>query len=71
MPRTKKSIVALILVPLTAAGTPAARWGHQAVYVPSKQAMYVVGGQVSSSDTQVTNEVLVLPVSVINLPASS
>lgn len=53
----------LASVPLAAAGTPAARWGHQAVYVPSQQAMYVVGGQVQSTDTQVTNEVLVLPVS--------
>jgi hypothetical protein len=63
MKKSSRSASALTSVPLAAAGTPAARWGHQAVYVPSQQAMYVVGGQVQSTDTQVTNEVLVLPVS--------
>jgi hypothetical protein len=62
--RSASALTAVLAsVPLAAAGTPAARWGHQAVYVPSQQAMYVVGGQVQSTDTQVTNEVLVLPVS--------
>jgi hypothetical protein len=49
--------------PLAAALNPAARWGHQAVYVPSESAMYVIGGQVQTPGTQITNEVLVLPVS--------
>lgn len=48
---------------LASAFTPAARWGHHAVYVPSEKAMYVVGGQVQTPGTQVTNEVLILPVS--------
>ncbi|WWC65729.1 uncharacterized protein I303_108351 [Kwoniella dejecticola CBS 10117] len=41
--------------------TPAARWGHQAVYVKSKQSMYIVGGEVPTSGSQITNDVLVLP----------
>ena len=45
------------------ASTPAARWGHGAVWLGSQNAMYVVGGQVDGSGTQVTNEVLVLSVS--------
>jgi hypothetical protein len=49
-------------LPLALAVTPAPRWGHQAVYVPSQQTMYVVGGEVEAFGTQVTNEVLVLPV---------
>ncbi|WVQ79321.1 hypothetical protein IAT38_001418 [Cryptococcus sp. DSM 104549] len=47
-------------LPRALASTPAARWGHQAVYVKSKQAVYVVGGEVSSSDSEITNEVLIL-----------
>ncbi|WRT69614.1 uncharacterized protein IL334_006603 [Kwoniella shivajii] len=46
--------------------TPAARWGHQAVYVKSKQAMYIVGGEVPTSGSQITNEVLVLPLNTTN-----
>jgi len=52
-------------LPLAFAMTPAARWGHQAVYVSSQQAMYVVGGEVESQGTQITNEVLVLSVSFL------
>lgn len=50
-------------LPLVWASTPTGRWGHQAVYVPSQQAMYIIGGQVVSSGAEVTNDVLVLPVS--------
>ena len=49
-------------VSLVSAMNPAARWGHQAVYVPSQQAMYVVGGQTQQSTSQITNEVLILSV---------
>ena len=55
----------LALIPFapTALGLqPTARWGHQAVYVPSEKAMYIIGGQVQTPGTQITNEVLVLPV---------
>lgn len=57
-------IKALLLstLPLAFAGAPAARWGHQAVYVASQQSMYVVGGEVEASGAQITNEVLILPV---------
>ncbi|WWD20222.1 hypothetical protein CI109_104698 [Kwoniella shandongensis] len=55
------AIVGLATLPGALAMTPAARWGHQAVYVKSKQAMYVVGGEVISSHTEITNEVLILP----------
>lgn len=41
---------------------PVGRWGHQAVYVPTQQAMYIVGGQVATSGSQITNDVLVLSV---------
>ncbi|TXT12817.1 hypothetical protein VHUM_01218 [Vanrija humicola] len=41
--------------------TAAGRWGHQAVFVPSQNSIYVVGGEVSGSGTQITNDVLVLP----------
>lgn len=54
--------LALSLLPLALGGQPTARWGHQAVYVPSENAMYVIGGQVQTPGTQITNEVLVLPV---------
>ncbi|ORY34814.1 hypothetical protein BCR39DRAFT_514933 [Naematelia encephala] len=57
----KKAALAAASLPVALAVTPAARWGHQAVYVKSKQAMYVVGGQVSNTGTEITNEVLVLP----------
>lgn len=53
----------MALAPAVLGLTPAGRWGHQAVYVPSQAAMYVVGGQVSASNNQITNDVLVLPVS--------
>lgn len=53
---------ALAALPRTLASTPAARWGHQGVYVKSKKAMYIVGGETSASDYQITNEVLVLSV---------
>ena len=53
----------LTLVPVALGLNPAGRWGHQAVYVPSQAAMYIVGGQVSTSNNQITNDVLVLPVS--------
>lgn len=48
-------------LPTAQAASPAARWGHQAMYVDSAQAMYVVGGEVASG--AITNEVIVLPVS--------
>lgn len=53
---------ALAALPRILASTPAARWGHQAVYVESKKAIYIVGGETSASDYQITNEVLVLSV---------
>ncbi|WVQ75009.1 hypothetical protein IAR50_004617 [Cryptococcus sp. DSM 104548] len=52
---------AMISLPRAVGATPAARWGHQAVYVKSQQAMYIVGGEVSASSSQITNEVLILP----------
>lgn len=52
----------LTLVPVALGLNPAGRWGHQAVYVPSQAAMYVVGGQVSTTNFQITNDVLVFPV---------
>jgi hypothetical protein len=51
----------LLFLPSAQALTPTARWGHRAAYVESKQAMYVVGGSVAGAGTQITNEVLVLP----------
>jgi hypothetical protein len=61
---TMKPIVlsTLTLVPVALGLNPAGRWGHQAVYVPSQAAMYVVGGQVSTTNFQITNDVLVFPV---------
>ncbi|OCF34310.1 hypothetical protein I316_03824 [Kwoniella heveanensis BCC8398] len=53
-------------MPVVLAMTPAARWGHQAVYVKSKQAMYVVGGEVPTSSSEITNEVLILPLNTTN-----
>ncbi|WVF68410.1 hypothetical protein IAT40_003175 [Kwoniella sp. CBS 6097] len=53
-------------MPMALAMTPAARWGHQAVYVKSKQAMYVVGGEVPTSSSEITNEVLILPLNSSN-----
>ncbi|WVQ95961.1 hypothetical protein IAU59_003060 [Kwoniella sp. CBS 9459] len=53
-------------MPVTLAMTPAARWGHQAVYVKAKQAMYVVGGEVPTSSSEITNEVLILPLNSTN-----
>jgi len=52
------------------------RWGHKAVYVPSCQSVYIVGGQVSgrsgsgsgSSGLEITNEVLMLNVSLSSCP---
>ncbi|KAL1406571.1 hypothetical protein Q8F55_008277 [Vanrija albida] len=41
--------------------TAAGRWGHRAVYVPSKNSIYVVGGEVAGTGTQITNDVLILP----------
>ncbi|WWC92728.1 uncharacterized protein L201_007687 [Kwoniella dendrophila CBS 6074] len=52
--------VALATIPGVLALTPTARWGHQAVYVKSKQSMYIVGGEVPTSGSQITNDVLVL-----------
>ena len=54
-------------LPLAFAVTPSPRWGHQAVYVSSQQAMYIVGGEVEAEGTQVTNDVLVLPVRLFPL----
>ncbi|BEI84028.1 hypothetical protein CcaverHIS002_0406320 [Cutaneotrichosporon cavernicola] len=51
----------LLFIPSAQALNPTARWGHRAAYVDSKQAMYVVGGSVAGAGTQITNEVLVLP----------
>lgn len=59
----KTPLILSTLVPVAFGLTPAGRWGHQAVYVPSKAAMYIVGGQVSTSNNQITNDVLVMPVS--------
>ncbi|KAI9639047.1 uncharacterized protein MKK02DRAFT_21711 [Dioszegia hungarica] len=56
----------LPLLPLISAWSPAARWGHDAVYVPSQDAMYVVGGQVLSPGVQVTNDVLIYPLNGTN-----
>lgn len=53
----------LPLLPAALAWTPAARWGHEAVYVKSQDSMYIIGGQVQTPGTQVTNDVLMLPVS--------
>lgn len=61
MSDTIKRVIFASSLPL-ALGATAGRWGHQAVYVPSQQTMYVVGGQVVSSGSKVTNDVLVLPV---------
>jgi hypothetical protein len=55
-------LASAITLPLASALTPAGRWGHQAVYVPSEAAMYVIGGQVDTN-SQITNDVLVMPVS--------
>jgi hypothetical protein len=61
------AIIALAAVAFTgvSAGTysPDGRWGQKAVYVNNAQAVYYVGGQIKASGTQITNEVLVLPVS--------
>lgn len=51
----------LPLLPSAQALTPSARWGHRAVYIEDKQSVYVVGGSTSSDGTQITNDVLVLP----------
>ena len=59
---TVRRVLVATSLPLALAMTPAARWGHQAVFVPSQQAMYVVGGEVAESGSQITNEVLVLSV---------
>jgi len=53
----------LLLLPSAQAAEPAARWGHQAVYIESTNSMYVVGGASSTSVSQVTNDVYVLSVS--------
>jgi hypothetical protein len=41
---------------------PAARWGHQAVYVNSSNEMYIVGGASTKDVTEVTNDVYILQV---------
>ena len=56
-----KKVIFVSALPIVLGAT--GRWGHQAVYVPSQQAVYVIGGQVQSSGSKVTNDVLVLPVS--------
>lgn len=57
----------LTVMPLAVrAMTPSGRYGHEAVYVPSQQAMYVVGGEVDTSGAKITNEVLVLPLNMTN-----
>ncbi|WWC73797.1 uncharacterized protein I206_107769 [Kwoniella pini CBS 10737] len=53
--------VMLAAIPGALGLTPTARWGHQAVYVKSKQSMYIVGGEVPTSGSQITNDVLVMP----------
>ncbi|WVW87011.1 hypothetical protein I302_109067 [Kwoniella bestiolae CBS 10118] len=58
--------IVLASLPGVWAITPTARWGHQAVYVKSKKAMYVVGGEVPTSGSQITNEVLVLDLNSSN-----
>ncbi|OXG41526.1 hypothetical protein C359_02932 [Cryptococcus neoformans Bt120] len=60
------AIAALAALPRAFASLPAARWGHQGVYVKSKKAMYIVGGETSASGYQITNEVLVLPLDSSN-----
>ncbi len=42
--------------------SPTPRWGQKAVYVEGTNTIYYVGGEVAASGTQITNEVLVLPV---------
>ncbi|KAK4688720.1 hypothetical protein P7C73_g1371, partial [Tremellales sp. Uapishka_1] len=56
-----KWTVLLSALPAAVALTPAARWGQQAIYVDSLKAMYVIGGETAATETQITNEVLVLP----------
>ncbi|GMK53851.1 hypothetical protein CspeluHIS016_0104370 [Cutaneotrichosporon spelunceum] len=51
----------LLFLPSAQALTPTPRWGHRAAYIDSQQAMYVVGGSVAGTGTQITNDVLVLP----------
>ncbi|EIW71599.1 hypothetical protein TREMEDRAFT_37960 [Tremella mesenterica DSM 1558] len=62
----RRAIVASTLLKLVFAADPVARWGHQAVYLPSQNAMWVVGGEVQGSGTQITNEVLILPLNQSN-----
>ena len=59
-----KMLIALFsLLPSLAMASTAGRWGHQAVYLPSQQSMYIVGGEIMDSIAQVTNDVLILDVS--------
>lgn len=51
----------LPFIPSAQALTPTARWGHRAAYIEDKQSVYIVGGAISNDGTQITNEVLVLP----------
>jgi hypothetical protein len=68
MPGHLAALFALLpLLPAIFAFSPAARWGHDAVYVPSQNAMYVIGGQVLSPGVQVTNDVLIYAVSGLHL----
>ncbi len=57
-------LTTLTTLSLVSASTysPTARWGQKAVYSTHNQAVYFVGGELSASNTQITNEVLVLPV---------
>jgi hypothetical protein len=57
-------LLACTFLPLTFSLTPAARWGQQSVYIESVKSLYVVGGEVSATGNQITNEVLILPVSL-------
>jgi hypothetical protein len=43
-----------------------ARWGHDSVYVEKDNAVYIVGGEISGSGIQITNEVLKIDVSPID-----
>ena len=68
------NLLFLSAVPAAFALSPVPRWGQQAVYVPSQQSLYVVGGEVSSGSLQITNEVLTLNVcygvtSLADIPA--
>lgn len=50
-------------LPQAQAAAPSARWGHRAIFNEDNSSLYIVGGAVSNSVDQLTNDVFVLPVS--------